>query len=182
VTAPGRVFVAAVLALAAGCQVWPHGNPAVPLASTRPLQVRHYDDQVRALVAPPLGWRPEPLKTSRHHTHQVWLSPTGDTAYGVIHFSLPLPVGEELALLGFIAQMKRTEGDAVLLAQQFDANLPGIRFVAEGGRYQIRANLLVAGWQGWAVYAGTLRGKPVLDDELELAIAARENTKIGPAK
>ena len=47
----------------------------------------------------PDGWTAEPLKKSGRHSHQIWLSPTGETAYGVIHFSLPLPVGPEL---GFV--------------------------------------------------------------------------------
>jgi len=111
--------------------------------------------------------------------HRVWLSATGATAYGVIHFTLPLPVGENLALSGFLDEMKKTEGDCTLLQRQDDLSLPGIRFVAEGGLYRIHVNFLVATWEGWAVYAETLRGKPVIADEFDLAVRAREHTHVG---
>jgi len=138
-----------------------------------------YDPDVDAVCTPPAGWKPDPLKKSASHTHQVWLSATGRTAFGVIHFSMPFPVGEDLALWGFIKQMKQTEGDARLLSRQDDPNLPGIRFVAEGGRYKIFANLIVRGFSGWAVYAGTLRNQPVEPAELDLAEVAREHTQVG---
>src|SRR4051794_1139508 len=53
---------------------------------------------VEAYVAPPIGWNPEPLKSSTRHTHQVWLAPSGSTAYGIIKFALPIPVGTDLVL------------------------------------------------------------------------------------
>jgi hypothetical protein len=133
---------------------------------------------VMALVMPPVGWRKDALKSTAKHKHQVWVSPTGDTAYGVIHFQMPLPVGNGLALMGFISQMKDTAGDATLVSQENDDKLPGIRFVAEGGRYRIRANLITSGFEGWAIYAGTLRGRANNDAELLLAQKAREQTKI----
>lgn len=132
-----------------------------------------------AVCDPPVGWRPEPLKSSANHEHQVWVSPSGRTAYGVIHFILPLPVGDELALWGFLRQMKASEGSANLLSKQRDPNLSGLRFVAEGGIYRIRAYLVVRGWEGWAVYAGTLMRQPEERGELDLALAARERTHIG---
>jgi len=91
---------------------------------------------------------------------------------------MPLPVGDNFALYGFIRQMKQTEGDATLISQENDDKLPGIRFVAEGGRYRIRANLITSGSEGWAIYAGTLRGRPTDDAELILAQNAREQTRI----
>jgi hypothetical protein len=141
-----------------------------------------YDHDVLALCDPPLGWKPQPLKTTSNHTDQVWLSSTGDTAYGVIHFTMPLPVGRNLALTGFISQMKKTEGDATLFSHQDDPSLPGIRFTAQGGLYFIRANLLVSGWDGWAVYAGTLKNGLILQKELDFAIRAREHTLVGRPK
>ena len=92
---------------------------------------------------------------------------------------MPLPLGENIAFKGFLDQMKKTEGQAILISRQDDPNLPGIRFVAEGGRFYIRTNLIVQGWEGWAIYAGTLRNQPVLADELDMAIRAREYTKVG---
>jgi hypothetical protein len=146
---------------------------------TAGLTLPSYNKDVETIVDPPVGWKPDPLKTSQNHVHQVWLSPTTNTAYGVIHFQMPLPVGADLALSGFLSQMKKTEGDATLLERHDDPNLPGIRFVARGGLYTIRANLIVRGWEGWAVYAGTQRGKPIDPIELDFATRAREHTHIG---
>jgi hypothetical protein len=132
-----------------------------------------------AAVVPPVGWQKEPLKTSDRHKHQVWLSPSGNTAYGVIRFTMPLPVGPDLALRhGILPEMRRTEGEATLISSQRDDRLPGLRFVAEGGKYRLRTNLMTRGWKGWAVYAGTLRENDVNPAELELAELARERTEI----
>src|SRR5689334_22369708 len=92
---------------------------AADLASLQ-LQPPTYWAAVQSEVTPPVGWRPDPLKISSDHTHQVWLSPTGRTAYGVILFHLPLPVGHEVALRGFMAQMRRTEGQAQLISKHWD--------------------------------------------------------------
>jgi hypothetical protein len=134
---------------------------------------------VQAVCRPPVGWLIEPLKHSRRHNHQVWLSPSGKTAYGVIHIDLPLPVGPDVALWGFLREMRKQEGDALLDSQQNDPHLPGIRFVAEGGRYKMRGNLTVHGWDGWIIYAGTLRGRVDDATELRLAETAREHTRPG---
>src|SRR5687768_5064058 len=85
--------------------------------------------EVDALATPPAGWNPDPLKATERHAHQVWISPSGSTAYGVIRFSLPFPVGADLALWGFMREMKRSEGEAELLDRWRDPDLPGIRFI-----------------------------------------------------
>ena len=61
------------------------------------LATPEFDPMVQARVAPPVGWKLDPYKTSSSHKHAVWLSPSGRTAYGVIYFSLPLPVGLRIA-------------------------------------------------------------------------------------
>jgi hypothetical protein len=137
------------------------------------------DAVVQADVVPPLGWSAEPLKSTDKHKHQVWLSPSKNTAYGVIYFTLPWPVGPDLALWGFLQQMKSSEGDATLISKRWDDNLGGFRFVADGGIYRVRTNLIVDGFHGWAIYAGTLRGKPVQEAELKMAEQARERTRVG---
>lgn len=135
---------------------------------------------VEAVVAPPVGWKPDPLKASDRHNHQVWISPSGNTAYGIIRFKMPLPVGAELALRhGFMPEMRRTEGEARLLSSRRDPSLPGVRFVAEGGLYRLRSNMITRGWRGWAVYAGTIRKAEIVPDELALAELAREHTTVG---
>jgi hypothetical protein len=147
-------------------------HPVMPGLSTRMAVLD-------ALCDPPLGWRPDPIKHNADHDHQVWRSPTGDTAYGVIRFSMPLPLGPGFALAGFLSAMKRTEGEANLLNREDDPNLPGIRFVAEGGRYKLYTILIVDGFSGWAVYAGTLRNRAENQPELDAAKFARDHTVLG---
>lgn len=164
-----------------GCQSAPAPQPttrAVQLALASGLASPTVDEVLRSIVAPPIGWKADPLKQTDKHRHRVWLSPTGDTAYGIIYFDLPLPVGLNLALNGFLSQMKQTEGEANLLSRQDDDSIPGLRFVAEGGPYTIRCKFQVDGWHGWAVYAGTLRSRPVNEKELKTAELAREQTRV----
>ena len=139
--------------------------------------------QVNAITAPPVGWRTEPIKTSDRHAHQVWLSPTGNTAYGVIYFTLPpiakvFPLPMDWVLRGYLEEMRKDQGEAILLSKQRDASLPGVRFVAEGGLYRTSTNLTTRGQHGWAIYAGTIREQPIVEEELELAREARERTII----
>ncbi len=134
---------------------------------------------LEAACVPPLGWSARPLKASTNHIHQVWLSPTENTAYGVIRFSLPLPVGPDTVLYFFLREMRASEGEARLLSKRRDNQLKGLRFVAEGGLYVVRTNLTTRGFRGWAVYAGTRRGRAILPSELSLAELARENTQTG---
>ena len=134
---------------------------------------------LRAECDPPVGWKPDPLKQDERHTHETWLSPTGKTAYGVIHFTLPLPVGVNVVHWQFLREMKKQQGDATLIEEQYDPKLPGIRFVVDDPIYRTRFNMIVDGFQGWAVYAGTVRDKPIAADELDLAEKAREHTILG---
>ena len=149
--------------------------------STIGLSNPHRVDSVEAMCTPPLGWKPDPLKHSERHDHQVWISPSGHTAYGVIHFSLPLPVSADFVLPFFLKQMKKSEGESILISKEKDPALPGMRFVAEGGLYKMRSNLIVRGWQGWAIYAGTLRKEEISPAELALAERARDHTLVGTA-
>jgi hypothetical protein len=165
-----------IAAALAGCR----SNPAPAVPADPALSAAQSVPVLAARCVPPLDWKPDPLKQSSTHTHEVWISPTGRTAYGVIYFHLPLPVGPDLALWGFLNQMRATEGQATLLGKKWDANLGALRFVAEGGQYTVRTNLFVHGFSGWAVYAGTLRAWPVDQAELELAERAREDTVVGP--
>jgi hypothetical protein len=177
------VLTASVL-LATGCASHPRGtsrNPPDPIDSYHLMGLNDPRPvpEVGAQCPVPEGWKAEPLKQSDRHTHQVWLSPTGKTAYGVIHFRLPLPVGLNIVHWEFLREMKKKEGDATELSSQDDPTLPGLRFICEGGRYRMRVNLLVDGFEGWAIYAGTLREFEVINAELELAERAREKTILG---
>jgi hypothetical protein len=175
--------VALGMALLAGCRAPGAGGNAAAVNSGNPpfagLSAGQMVYAVSATCVPPVGWKADPLKSSGSHAHQVWLSPTGDTAYGVIHFALPLPVGDDLSLIGFLSEMRKSEGEAILLSKKRDPNLPGLRFVAEGGIYKVRANLITHGFEGWAIYAGTLRNHTERPEELDLAERARDNTVVG---
>jgi hypothetical protein len=184
---PVAAPVIAMLLLCAaggGCQT---GSAPSPAATSQPsldlktlagLSTAQFSNDVQAECLPPLGWAAQPLKRSARHTHQIWISPTGRTAYGVIHFTMPLPVGYDLALWFFMNEMRRSEGESKLTDKRWDPNLRGLRFVAQGGLYTVRANMLLRGFEGWAIYAGTLTGQPVIPEELDLAEQARECTRV----
>jgi hypothetical protein len=152
---------------------------AFPATLPAGLSKRIVVPSVQAACAPPIGWSMEPLKQTKRHAHQIWLSPTESTAYGVIRFSLPLPVGPDTVLHFFLREMRASEGEARLISKRRDSELKGLRFVAEGGKYVVRANLTTRGFRGWAVYAGTVRDRDILPNELLLAELARENTETG---
>lgn len=178
----GRRFCCLVLLTAAmltgGCASKKTIRPTTT-ASIVDLSTPVANADVDAYVDPPIGWIPKPLKQTSRHRHQIWESPTGSTAYGVIRFLLPFPVGHDLLQWAFMREMKRTQGEATLVSKQWDENLGGLRFVAEGGKYRVRVNLFVRGFAGWAIYAGTLRGEPIREEELDLAERAREHTAVG---
>lgn len=168
-----------LLCLACGCHTHVIAPTTRPSTPTTDLGEPTPNNDVEAIAVPPAGWKPDPLKSSRTHKHQVWISPSGNTAYGIIFVHMPLPVGANLALGGFLREMKRTEGEANLVSNETDPSIPGIRFVAEGGLYKIRGKLTTRGWVAWVIYAGTLRNKPEVPRELVLAERAREATIIG---
>jgi hypothetical protein len=157
------------------------GNVPVVAADRLPgLQELVFVPTVDATCPVPEGWQAQPLKKNSQHTHQVWISPSGKTAYGVIHTDLPLPIGPDLALVGFLSAMRKSEGSAQLIEKH--ANSQGIQFVAEGGIYRMRAQLIVKGWQAWAVYAATRRADPTVPDELKLAELAVGHTQVSDAE
>lgn len=144
-------------------------------------------EPVRATCPPPTGWAAEPLKTTNLSKHQVWISPTGTTAYGVLnarHVLMPLATDERI-LGEFVDGMRDTEGSADLLEKRVDKDLAngvgGMRFVARGRRHTVRANLVSRGRHAWIWYAGTLTGRPVDGTELRTAERAREQTVVEPA-
>jgi hypothetical protein len=167
-----------------GCQS-KYANIPAYVPSTQPLSATGltgptHSPLVDALVAPPAGWVQDEPKTSDKHSHQVWKSPTGATAYGVIHFGLPLPVPASWVLPSYLSAMKESEGEATVIGQPLkDDALPGIRFTVDCGDYRMRTNLICKGFGGWAVYTGTLRDRPEVPAEVELAERARDKTQVG---
>ena len=152
-------------------------QPASPTTGLEP----HYPIEIiQAIVSPPTGWKQEAHKVTPRSEHDIWISPSGSTAYGVLFIRLPLPVGANLTLNEFLKGMREREhGVAKLLEKQDDPAIDGIRFVAEGGIHKLRAKLMTRGFRAWVIYAGTLVAKPERPDELELAERAREATIIG---
>lgn len=168
-----------VVGLFIGCRAKPKTIQSTPPTTRHGISAPVYRGDMLAIATPPDGWVPEPIKQSSKHVHQLWISPSGRTAYGILYFKLPWPLGQDLTLQGFLNEMKKTEGAATLLEKKNDPNLPGLRFVAEGGLYLVRANLIVNGWRGWAMYAATKVKMDVDEKELELAESARESTRVG---
>ncbi|QOV87799.1 hypothetical protein [Humisphaera borealis] len=179
-----------LLLLATGCATpspQPTATPPATLPSTRPqaLTDPRYVEVVRATCTPPADWSAEPIKTTSISEHQVWISPSGATAYGVLnvrHLLMPLASNERI-LGEFLDGMLKSEGAADLLEKQSDNSLAdgrgGIRFVARGGKYTVRACLTSSGRNAWIWYAGTLSGQPVIASELATAESAREQTSVG---
>lgn len=145
----------------------------------RDLLAQAFDADVEARVTPPIGWQVDPIKRTTKHVHKTWISPSRDTAYGIIKFDLPLPVPYDVVMWGFLDGMRKTEGAANLVGKQWDNKINGLRFVASGKIYLVRVNMFIDGFHGWAVYAGTLQAHPVNEDELKIAEAAREHTAVG---
>lgn len=157
-----------------GCQV----HQLSANRSARIAAVLHPWPSVNALVDPPDGWKPRPLIHDSRHTHEIWVSGSGDTAYGVIYFNLPLPVSAGFVLPFFMEAMRVSEGNAKLIDSYDDSALPGVRFIAEGGLYRIQVNLITEGFHGWAIYSGQLRSKPINFAESFKAEIAREGTVV----
>jgi hypothetical protein len=135
------------------------------------------DNELDAICFPPRGWRPEPLERLSHSVQRVWVSPTGHTAYGVIRIRLPLPLGPNLVLWRFVAELRAREGEGRLVSRE--RNGGEIDFVAEGAEHRLAARLHIDGWKAWVIYAGVLRDGPVDAQELPLAESARDRTTPG---
>lgn len=128
-----------------------------------------------------MGWEAKPMEKSHRHAHVTWVSPSGNTAYGIIHFALPFPVPASWVVGPFLDEMKIAEGESRLVGQVYeDPQLGGVRFVAEGSKHKTRVNLLTSGFRGWAIYVGTNRGGEEVPQEMRLAEMARERTITGP--
>ena len=145
-----------------------------------------YVDDVDARCSIPVDWIAQPLKRGANNKHQIWLSPTRHTAFGVLAASLPFPAAllpistrRNATLEGFLREMKRKEGRSELLESHEDPLLPGVRFIAEGGQYKVSASLIVHGSKAWFIYVGTQRDLTVVPEEVRAGEHAREATKVG---
>ncbi len=151
------------------------------------LGMGYFEERVEAFVIPPTDWVLDPPKINEERAHLTWLSPTRDTAYGVVYFDVPgivtfLPKGEFLhgkAADRYIEAFSAEVGGATLESQTWDEDVEAMRLVAEGGPYKVRSMLRIRGTSGWSVYAGTLRERTVNEEELAVAEKAREATRVG---
>ena len=131
-------------------------------------------------VSPPLGWKMKINSSDERAEHVVWNSPGGNTAFGVIYFKLPFPVGHDLAFeWGFLPEARKREGSAEVLEKYWDPSIEGLRFTVKTPRYTVEAKFFVRGSRGWAAYSGTKTTQPVNQDELRQARQAREDADFG---
>jgi hypothetical protein len=163
----------------AGCShdhASPHPRPVAPAESqlSKPVAMRELDAEVVA----PSGWCVQATGSDSEHTHATWSSPTGDTIYGVVWIHLPLPVGPNLVLWGFLQHLRQVDKVGNLVSKEDASDLPGVRCVADGSHYRLHVNLIVRGWQAWAIFAGTMQSRPVNLPELELAKRACDCTRV----
>lgn len=159
--------------------------------SSRPVAgVGHgfFEHRLEAFVVPPAGWTMDPPKLGERHTHVAWISPTRDTAYGVIYATIPafVPVAlmpsrmlHDQVLERIMAAMKEDQGEARLLSKQWDAGADKMHFQAEGGLYRIDCVLTVRGYSAWTVYVGRLREREENPREIVIAEKARQATLVG---
>jgi hypothetical protein len=174
-SSPARLGLFGLLCLvgATGCRSTP--KPPASQPALAPNQVRL--EKLDLVVTPPAGWQRDADKVGDRSTTVVYVSPTGQTAFGVIAFKLPFPVGHDWALWGFLQNMKKSEGRADLVEKKWDESMSALRFIAEGGRFKVRTNLFVRGTQGWAAFAGTKAGEAENPAELKEAETARDEVR-----
>ena len=165
--------------LAAGCAGALNRAPAPAVPVRVELAPPDYERDLRATVRPPAGWDRQPAEASLNSTNQLWLSPTGDTAFGVISFWLPLPVGTDAVVPVYLNEMARRDGRADVVSREADESLRAVRLVADSDTFRTRTTLIVRGLRGWAVYAGTLQARPIDPAHLAAAEAAREAVRLG---
>jgi hypothetical protein len=147
-----------------------------------PAPIREFN-QFYAEIDPPPGWRFELTSESERHEHVTWISPGNNTAFGIVYFRMPLPVGHELAFkYGFLAEMRRKEGRAEVLEKRWDQEMEGLRFTVESRFFHVEAKFFVRGMEGWAIYAGSRLGYPVDEEEFETAQRVREAAEFVESK
>lgn len=131
-------------------------------------------------ASPPAGWTMKANTADPRAEHIVWTGPSGNTAFGVIFFRLPWPIGHDLTVrYGVLPEARRREGTAELLAKQWDPEIEGLRFTIRTPKYTAETKMFVRGTRGWAAYSGFQTTRPVNQEELEQAARAREDAEFG---
>jgi hypothetical protein len=125
---------------------------------------------------PPEGWEADPLKRDDKSVRALWVSPTKATAYGVVSFDLPLPLGPGWTLPGFIAETQRVVGPTRLVSSSKDENSGGVQFAADLPLYKLEGVLWTRGFTGWVTYVSTEKSVPLQEAEYKAATTARDET------
>jgi hypothetical protein len=131
-------------------------------------------------ASPPEGWTMKDNTGDPRVEHVIWTSPSGNTAFGTIFFTLPFPFGHDITFnYGFLAEARRREGSAEVIEKHWDPEIEGLRFTVKTPRFTVEAKFFVRGKRGWAAYAGTKTTQPVNEAELQQARQAREDAEFG---
>lgn len=173
----------ALLGLTIGCETSPQPTDFRPVSArsaTQPSTTQRSDEvtfrMFSVFLTPPEGWTLKTTSLDDRHEHMTWVSPSGQTAVGALFFKLPWPVGHELAFrYGFLAEMRKREGEGEVLEKRWDPEIEGLRFIVNSKNFRVTAKFLVRGLRGFATYSGTKRAFPVNTSEEQEAIRVRES-------
>lgn len=146
-----------------------------PTAVVRP--VVYQDSELQAICMPPAGWVDKGMKQGDNHVRRTWVDPTNTMGYCVIRASLPLPVGESMVLSAFLAEVRKTQGDARLIEKRSSGE--GLTFVAESPILRYEGRVHCSGFRGWIVFASILNTDSAHPENLKVAEAARDATILG---
>ena len=177
------VGVLVVLAAAgAGCQTTP--SVSVPrLLNYQAMidfsglsSVQQYD-VVKAQAAPPQSWRELVPKRSSLYTDMQWRAPSGNTAVGVAHVKMPLPLNAQTLVWFAKSRYAKQSEDGRVIGQWVD-DLGRSWFEAENNKYHVRGYIMTKGFEAWIIYSGFKTQQPI--DTSELALGARAMETIIP--
>ena len=138
--------------------------------------VQQYD-AVKAQAAVPQSWKELALKRGPMYTDMQWRAPSGNTAVGVAHCRMPLPL-DARALVWFAkSRYAKQSEDGRVLGQWVD-ELNRSWFEAANNKYHVRGFIVTKGFEAWIIYSGFKTQEP--SDISELALAARAMETIVP--
>lgn len=151
-----------------------HHQAMIDFAGLAPL--KQYEI-VKAEAAPPHSWKELVPKRTSLFTDMQWRAPSGNTAVGVAHVKMPLPL-DARAVVWFAKQRysKQSEGGRVI--GQWVDDLGRSWFEAANNKYHVRGFVMTKGFEAWIIYSGYKSQQPT--DLAELTIAARAMETIVP--
>ena len=138
--------------------------------------LKHYDN-VKAEAAAPMSWKELVPKKTSIYTDMQWRSPSGNTAVGVAHVKMPLPLNAG-SVVWFAKQRYAKQSEDGKLIDQWVDVLGRSWFEAENKKYHVRGFVVTKGFEAWIVYSGFKTQEPI--DTSELAMAARSMETVVP--